>query len=285
MVSQEEIESEMNKLRKSDLIRIIITKNVPSDLNISEKVLNAINLSENRNLLCDKQQIDEMNGTNLKTDITNISLKCDLKISNQEVQSQKRLICELERTISNLETIIELMKDNKKEGTMSTVNADVAGFTEKIEIKRRNKEKSKNEVTAEEENKTTGNNSRHKESEKKQIVWGEAEDAKTVSANAKDTFAAATRRAWLYVGRVKKGTSASQISKYLEEKFENHTFIVEPLNVHKDALSTSFKIGADLTLLDELNKPTTWPKGVAIKKFMFFRPKQTKKLEQIPRCD
>lgn len=64
--SQEEIVSELNKLRRSDLIRIIITRNVPNDLNISGKELNTINLSKNTNLnslLCDRQQSDGKNGT------------------------------------------------------------------------------------------------------------------------------------------------------------------------------------------------------------------------------
>lgn len=44
-----------------------------------------------------------------------MSYKCDVKISNQKVQTQKRLISELKCLIFNQKTIIELMKFNRKE--------------------------------------------------------------------------------------------------------------------------------------------------------------------------
>lgn len=60
-----------------------------------------------------------------------MSSKFDLKISNQQIHSQKRLICELDRIISNLETINEIIDVNRKEESISTAIADIPDSTQK----------------------------------------------------------------------------------------------------------------------------------------------------------
>lgn len=91
------------------------------------------------------------------------------------------------------------------------------------------------------------------------------------NVNKELLFSAAARRAWIYLGRVDHNTRAEQISKYLQNKFPLHNFQVEELPKRAEATSVSFKIGADVTLMDELYNAQLWPAGVLVKKFVFLR--------------
>lgn len=91
----------------------------------------------------------------------------------------------------------------------------------------------------------------------------------TDSEGSQSSFASATHRAWLHVNRAeirvrkedvvnpKKKSPLSNLQVQIQPRRENST-------------SVSFKIGADLSLLDELNKPETWPEGIEIRRFCFF---------------
>ena len=91
-----------------------------------------------------------------------------------------------------------------------------------------------------------------------------------------DTFSGAVKRLWLHVGKVTIGTQTTQIEKYLKKKFPNNTFTVEGLPQHPEARTISFKVGADLSLLEDLYNEAVWPKGVMVQQFLFrnklFRP-------------
>ncbi|KAL3269668.1 hypothetical protein HHI36_008729 [Cryptolaemus montrouzieri] len=84
-------------------------------------------------------------------------------------------------------------------------------------------------------------------------------------------FAAATRKAWLYVGRVGTDVKEENIVRYLKNKFPNNTFEVEMLPERENSNSVAFKVGADMSLSEELNKTESWPNGVLVERFCFFR--------------
>lgn len=113
MASSEDIDCELNKLKKVDLIRILKTKKVPSDVNLSQKVIEALGLcgsSEDGVFLdtfCDAQNLPT---DNLNLEMKTMMIKCDLKIAKAQLESSHRLIKELERTIENQELIISFCK-------------------------------------------------------------------------------------------------------------------------------------------------------------------------------
>ena len=84
------------------------------------------------------------------------------------------------------------------------------------------------------------------------------------------------KRGW-YFGKIDKGTKSDTIQDFLKEKY-SRDFTVEALPVRDDALSISFKLGADLDLLKQLEDSANWPRGVIIKRFSFFR-RQTGKFQ------
>lgn len=89
-------------------------------------------------------------------------------------------------------------------------------------------------------------------------------------------FAAIVKRAWIYVGKANKETTTEDGKNWLVKKFPGRNFLVSLLNMHENAISSSFKVGADLDLLDQLNKGENWPSGLIIKPFKFFRYTQQK---------
>lgn len=99
------------------------------------------------------------------------------------------------------------------------------------------------------------------------IVGSGVSDTSVPSAS----FSSAVRRAWLSVARADKDTTSQQVLDHLRGNFPGHTFVVEPLPVREDAKSIAFKVGADITLLDKLNRPELWPKGIIVKRYRFFR--------------
>lgn len=103
-----------------------------------------------------------------------------------------------------------------------------------------------------------------------EIITGTAE---IHNQGADLSFAGAARRAWLYVGRVNAQVKEEDVKKYLEQRFVGKSFKVEMLPRRDSANSISFKVAADMDMLDDLNKPETWPRGVLVKRFRFFREK------------
>lgn len=92
----------------------------------------------------------------------------------------------------------------------------------------------------------------------------------SAKADISSSFTAATRRVWLSVGKV-GDTTKEEIKTYLENKFEGHSFLVEPLPKNETAASCAYKIGADMDLIDDLYKADTWPSGVIVQRFNFRR--------------
>lgn len=85
------------------------------------------------------------------------------------------------------------------------------------------------------------------------------------------TFSAVNKqRIWLSVSKVGE-TTGEEIKTYLEDKFDGHTFIVESLPKHEQAVSSAYKVGADMDLMDQLYTGSTWPEGVLVQRYNFFR--------------
>lgn len=101
------------------------------------------------------------------------------------------------------------------------------------------------------------------------IIHGTAKEEPSTS------FTAATRRAWLSVGKVEENTKAEDIKDYLERKFKGYSFTVEPLPKQDLASSLAFKVGADMALIDQLYLSTTWLAGTIAQRYNFFRRKRS----------
>ncbi|KAL3277270.1 hypothetical protein HHI36_012621 [Cryptolaemus montrouzieri] len=78
-------------------------------------------------------------------------------------------------------------------------------------------------------------------------------------------FLGKTRKAWLFVTTVRKGTESITIQNYLKQKFENLEVTVEDLK-SKSEFPESFRVGAALARIEEL-KESVWPEGVVVRRY------------------
>lgn len=88
-----------------------------------------------------------------------------------------------------------------------------------------------------------------------------------------DTFEATARRLWIYVGRCKQDTTEEKIKSYLQGKSPGRSFDVVKLNTK--GTNTAFRIAADMDLQDSLYDASFWPSGILVKRYMFFRNRET----------
>lgn len=296
----DEIESELKRLKKDDLIRIIVNRKVPDDLSLSESLVDMIESGYSCESCSGAFANCKVTATEIDPAIRNelqlTVMRCDLRVARSEIAASKRLIQELERTIGNQELIISLLKaeptdrlevgsagpggkvnsSGKKKpaqtGEVASVNMESRNNNEKKLLSQTNPQTAvKGSVSADvrrEGPKAADVKSVKANRPRQRFVWGNADVAGTV---LQDTIVAAERLAWLYVGKLKVGTEAAQLRRYLNGRFPGHEFKIEALPQRNDATSVSFKVGATFGLLDDLIKESSWPVGVAVKKFVFFR--------------
>ena len=81
---------------------------------------------------------------------------------------------------------------------------------------------------------------------------------------------ATERKAWLCLYRIKRHVTTDKIRKFITDqpifKVANITVKELPTNEHHNK---RFMFGIDWHLKDEIYKPSTWPKGMAFKRFDF----------------
>lgn len=76
-------------------------------------------------------------------------------------------------------------------------------------------------------------------------------------------------KAWVFVGKVKKGTSAEQLGEFLKDSLPGVEFKVESLN--SKGSFESFKISTDMDQKDKIMDPSVWPKNAFVRRYFFSR--------------
>lgn len=266
MAAIEDIEAELNRLKKADLIRIIINKKVPSELTLSDGVVKSIEYCGERE---SEPKPDDVKERDIASNAKLLSLKCDLKVARTEADLSKKLIRQLEKTVESQELVIHLLRQSNspgKENCGSVNKPNTVAMTQQPSATVTKEIRNLPKILDRE-----GTNKQPVErslKHRRQIIWGSNDNTE---GNLGGTFAAAAKRVWFHVGKVRRDVKVEDVRNYLHEKFPDQDFIVEELQGHKEATSISFKVGADVGLLDELSNQSAWPKGVAVRKFVFFR--------------
>src|SRR5699024_7452376 len=84
-------------------------------------------------------------------------------------------------------------------------------------------------------------------------------------------FSAAEKKAWIYVGRCNKNSTAEGLEAYLRKKLPRcDNFDISKIS-KSDASYASFKVGLCYSMKDDVMDPKFWLKGVLVKRFKFFR--------------
>lgn len=226
--------------------------------------------------------------------------------SNELVKTYKDLITELK--LSNnllLEKVYRLEAENKMLKMMSSnnnsevVNIDSQNSNEQCDIDNPTYTELENSIGISEQPKTnwTEVKSRRdrRENRTQSIATSAAQHtervlktprvqkrrATTLKGTAswgEDNFSAGPQKAWLHIGRAKPEATADDIASYLKKRFPLKHFTVEKLETNNKL--SSFKVGSDFDLLNNLNDPGLWPSGITVRRFNFFRPKISQKTNQ-----
>ena len=85
--------------------------------------------------------------------------------------------------------------------------------------------------------------------------------------NNDEDIQAAQRNAWLFIGRLKEGTRAENIKKFLQKKGIQGEIECEELRSR--GKNKAFKLGIPYDYLEEVQDPLFWPKEIIIRRFRF----------------
>lgn len=130
MASKDSMVKELDKLTKSKLIEIILTRKIPSDVNVGEHVRKIVENVDNA--IFSNENSDSMD---VDGDITSKlrSTKGELKYALLEIECLKRVNAEQERSIQNQqitisaqESLIDMLKRNNG---LNSLNYNVAGLS------------------------------------------------------------------------------------------------------------------------------------------------------------
>lgn len=266
-----EFYNELNKLKKELLIEIILNRSVPTGVVVSKELRKLIEVERVQVFNVD----DDKKEHNLNMDICIVQLKSDVKVLETKLQCTRTVMSAMEKTISDKEEIINLLRKQGGNSFVLQKKNHVADRTEKLQdennqISLKKFVEHRKPIVEATQQRTTDRSSvpERPNRERTNVIIGNCEKSGDAG---KSTFACAVRRAWLYVGRAEVGTSPQQVQSHLCGCFPGHNFDVEALPVRDDAKSVAFRVGADITLIDELRKPEMWPTGILVKRYRFFR--------------
>lgn len=301
------IVTELTKLTKGDLIDLITQGKLPLGKLKDDNVLLSYDVSMKLNnkddtleingetrglagelLCCLKQQIENLN--ELVSDKNKI-----IKLLNEKIDSHACYTTNA--TVNNQIKTAQWNAANKKElkaANLATAPVNSANTTSKLQGVKLNKQQniSVSDVAnclEEPELKKIINGNKYvasKASEDVGIVAAEDSEGpyQTVSrkrsrkpkkaivglaTESSADFAGANSRCWLYISRVSTAATEDSLRNFLNGKLPNHTFECTKLSTFNN--STSFKVGADISLHDALTKPEFWPKNINVRRFNFFR--------------
>ncbi|XP_063921238.1 uncharacterized protein LOC135136039 [Zophobas morio] len=270
--------TELNKLKKSDIISLIIHQELPAYVNNNKVLIDfAKTLSESALVISrTRSNDDSIEYSDAMDDAIedheNLIKTCEFV--KRENSTLNKLNSHLEKRTTDQETIIRLLHVQVNLTTTSVPSAKITNNQHKVIDKRKKKETdeyiskqkedtSKTRPSTKSVNrlKTTVNDS-DEQNQMKYVVNGKKSITNKGTYSNNNSFAEVTKRAWLHLGKVQLNTTPEQVQNYLQTTFPNKQFIVEQLPTRENANSISFKIGADYSLLEELQNEENWPENV-----------------------
>lgn len=292
-------ESELNKLKKSDLINIILdlSTKINSRLSASHdyETSSDVHNSESNNLSSCATQLDSNSTPINKPEIDNMVLK----VENTYL---KNLISRLESENSLQKSFIDVLLASKPHTTngismpVTETNKVINNKTYSSVIRNSSQDcstpsnplASKQAIRNMQTSTSTATKSKQRHAKTPVVLSqnnlvtlpfntrGQHKFVTGTADNVNKTLQAAKKKAWIFVGRVDKGTSNEDLLQYLHKKCPNTNFDCEKLSTKGP--SGSFKIGFELDLLPQVMEPKFWPTGIIVSRFQFFR--QRRNLQQ-----
>lgn len=303
MASTEQVLRELDRLKKSDLIEILMNKTIPDSVKLSESVRKTIEFNESVPLI-DGINLNSVDDS-VKDNHNITSLKCELKCMKTELMCVNKINCELERTIRNQCVIIELLQMTKLSSPVSSTNksvTDVASSTviaDKPEmdvnrIRNENVQKHlliksndklspttayslKNHITlnqaktaiTEAQNTINRKNNKSEPNRLKDSRVNNDKQTKIVGTknNSECPLKVATNKVHLHVNKLEPKTTEEDMINYLVEVFPEVT--VEKLKSKHSHYHSSFKVTINECNHQRAITPDVWPEGAEVRNFTY----------------
>lgn len=269
------LSEELNKLKKDQLIDIIVYQKLPCNIKSElltkyvmvqrEKVVN------NEKLVCQSQSC--------------VKTKGDVQTLRNEIETMQKLIFQLEKRAKDQEDLIYLLKEtnniflnntktNDKPSTSNQSNNIYKRHTiEKHDHdKTDHQQKSYSEVTKTEQVKTfqkdintnmTNHLPARKSPQKRHKYKPIIGNNNDVSANIKTI----PKKGYLHVCRLHPDTASEELLSYLKITAPTIAFECEEFN--KTQNTKSFKVIFPIEHCKEIYNPKIWPNGAAVRRFTF----------------
>lgn len=271
------LSEQLNKLKKHELIFVIINKKLPSSAVMNEEALDMVNTllgSENK-IVGDSESgaVECRNCASAKLQVHYSKLELSLKNTlihqmEERIGEQKDLITILKNS-KDLTKIVNSEKNKNNENKSETVRKEISTLMQnKTELK----------TATSIGNDSSGAGGRKLQSTSQASAG--ANKQKTVTTikgtGAENQLLKSTnRRAWIYVGKVDKNCDEDRLLEFLRAKFVGRSFSVEKISKEEHG-SNAFKVGFNFELLEEITTESFWPNGIIIRRFRFFRAYQKK---------
>ena len=106
-----------------------------------------------------------------------------------------------------------------------------------------------------------------RETEKWNVIQSRRPRQGLRSGKEDENLQAAERKAWLYIGKLKKNTTSDTVTRYLERNGIQGETTCEELHTLGD--KKAFKVGFPFHHLKEAELPEFWPQGIIVRRFRF----------------
>lgn len=222
---------------------------------------------------------------------SDIKTKETYKLSNNRSESacevENHMVSKTKESLEKVHTNQKEIYENKKIQAKAMVSSANTLETEK-------KSKNPNIITLNEQNKRILEYETRKKlneiinmepRENEQSSWSEVVKKKNKIQRKKDVVVGTlrveddkfkaipkTKKIWIHAGRFHPNLTSEELLKYLKEKYNTQDIICEKIkNKYENPKLSSFKIGVDITLKEQMYDKCAWPEGVEISRFNFFR--------------
>lgn len=294
-MSKAQLNSELNKWKKDELIDFIVNKKLPNSVKTNSALSAALNVDgqelpdeseedgECTNQICQRLRMENINL------VTSIKLMEKLQLQMEKrTEEQEMLIGVLSKgnvdknsykpVNSKSEVNKNKIKDiSKKSETIIDVDTDGShrersrskstSYAETTQVSRTMQPVAEKKGDVKRRDGNTGRDPVAMKKGHGNVIKGKA---KIVN---EECFKGACKKAWFYIGRASNESTCDNLNNYLKSLFTNEEFEVEELRKHDSNTSKnkSFKLGCNYSLIDRINQPDIWPENIIVRPYRFFR--------------
>lgn len=278
-MARSELIDELNRLKKSDLIDVIIYGKVTSEVKISDNLKGFLEESG-------KASVNQSNNTKCESEVTvpyDHGINWELKTTQLELEYCKKLNFQLEKQLKTFEIVLDIIKDKKETAIKSNLSeiATSSHMTEKklnAQLERKTDETYASTSNKKSEQKTLVLETERQREIMNNVIFQEKEskskmrNSKVIGTDETINNIAANKTDWIFVSKFKTTFTLDDLQNFLKKKFPQKIFICYQQESKWNTFN-SFRIAADSETKQLLLDAKIWPKGIEVSDYLFRKSK------------